>query len=850
MFIKHFSCRSVTAFVVFVAMSLATPAAFAQTRYQFDVPAQPLGDTLRAVGRVTGTNVLFEPQVVAGKTAKAIAGQFTLEEALSQATSDTTLEIKRSGENTILVREKESKSEKASVEKLEQVTVTGSHIRGAAASSPMIIIDRDEIDRSGYTTIGDFVRSLPENFSGGNNPQTAVGNAPSGIGGTGAGLTRGTAPNLRGLGNGSTLTLVNGHRVAQDAASGAVDISFIPLDAVERVEIVTDGASAIYGADAVAGVVNFILKKEYNGAQTSISAGKATDGGAFDKRISQLLGKSWQGGGVVFNYEHEDQDVLDASQRSFTSSHVSPYTLLPKTSRDSFYVAGNQNLTDSVSGFIDGLYTSRSMESSSTFPPTYIYQTPVKQFGVNAGLNISLPGRWKATIVGSDAEQSSVFNETLAPSTLLLFETLRGKTRSAEVNADGSVLSAPAGLVHLALGAGYRQEIFDYGISTQAQPQASAERNVKYLFGELAVPLVSPRQSLGINRLELDIAGRSEDYSDVGSKFVPKIGFVLIPNDQVTARVSWSKSFRAPPLFDQYGIRNVYLYQNILPDPLSPSGASNVLLATGGNLLLKPETAESWTTSLDYRPDWLSALKLTASYYNIEYTNRIGQMSNVLAALTDPANAAFVSRNPSSLAQQALINNANGGFTVVGSSPYNPSNIAAIVNDSYLNLAKQRLNGLDLLADLKFKAAGGDADLFLNSSYLQFQQQVAPNVPQQQLAGKTFNPPRFRARGGLNWTNDTWSATGIVNYLGAEINTYQANLPHVSSWTTFDATLSYKASSIGVFGGFRVTLAIQNIANKNPPFVLYSQYVTGINYDSLNASPLGRFASLQLLKVW
>src|SRR6185369_12943879 len=92
--------------------------------------------------------------------------------------------------------------------------------------------------------------------------------------------------NLRGLGSGATLTLLNGHRLAYNVTNPAVDVSAIPLEAVERLEIVADGASALYGSDAVAGVANVVLKRDYAGLSTSARFGASTDGGNSQQQYS------------------------------------------------------------------------------------------------------------------------------------------------------------------------------------------------------------------------------------------------------------------------------------------------------------------------------------------------------------------------------------------------------------------------------------------------------------------------------------------------------------------------------------------------------------------------------------
>src|SRR5258707_852901 len=119
--------------------------------------------------------------------------------------------------------------------------------------------------------------------------------------------------------------------MAAGLPGGGADISSIPIDAIERIEVVTDSASAIYGSDAVAGVVNIILKRNYDGAETSLSYGIAPDGGGTEKRASQLFGTHWAGGDALIAYEYKHQDAVYARARDFTSSALDPNSLLPET---------------------------------------------------------------------------------------------------------------------------------------------------------------------------------------------------------------------------------------------------------------------------------------------------------------------------------------------------------------------------------------------------------------------------------------------------------------------------------------------------------------------------------------
>jgi len=135
---------------------------------------------------------------------------------------------------------------------------------------PIQIITRDEIDRAGWTTAAELMAHVSANLNG-NNSQISLGQAGN------PGLS---SANLRGLGDGNTLVLLNGRRLANYAFfGGTVNLNTIPLAAIDRVEILKDGASSIYGSDAIAGVVNFITRKDYSGAEVTAQAGVTQHGG-------------------------------------------------------------------------------------------------------------------------------------------------------------------------------------------------------------------------------------------------------------------------------------------------------------------------------------------------------------------------------------------------------------------------------------------------------------------------------------------------------------------------------------------------------------------------------------------
>ena len=286
-----------------LALSAAPVAAYAQAAYDFDLPAQPLADTLRAIGSRAGVNVAFDPAVVRGRQAPALRGSYSPRDALARALDGSGLTLRTTTGGAFLV-EAVPLAAAAGDESttVDQLVVTGTHIRDAAPTSPVITIDRTEIERNGYATVQDVVAKTPQNFSG----TTA---ATPGVTGGNVGFSN--QIDLRGLGSEATLTLVNGRRVAGAAGDQgrAVDISMIPLAAVERVDILTDGASALYGSDAIGGVVNLVLRDDYDGAEVSAQYGY-NEAGADSFLLGGVFGARWSTGRLVVAGQYDGREAL------------------------------------------------------------------------------------------------------------------------------------------------------------------------------------------------------------------------------------------------------------------------------------------------------------------------------------------------------------------------------------------------------------------------------------------------------------------------------------------------------------------------------------------------------------
>ena len=283
---------------------------------QFDLPAQPLADSLRAVAARTNSNILFDRDLVAGLEAKPLKGEATTEQALQQLLTGTDLTDRRLDARTVTIvtapapgqkawaqgdaakpiaedahagsdsvrlaradNRAASSFERGSARKgemgasrwteqqgtgLEAVVITGSRLAplGFSEPTPVTVITAAELRLAGTVNTEQLLEAAPQFLGSQNND--ATGNTVPG----------GTATlNLRGFGAQRNLVLVNGRRFAISGPDETTDINTIPAALIERVEVVTGGSSAVYGSDAITGVVNFIMRDDFEGAEVNARAG-------------------------------------------------------------------------------------------------------------------------------------------------------------------------------------------------------------------------------------------------------------------------------------------------------------------------------------------------------------------------------------------------------------------------------------------------------------------------------------------------------------------------------------------------------------------------------------------------
>ena len=826
--------------LVFSAMLLlASPTLAEDIAHRFDIPAESTAQALNDLSTQSGIQILFPYDIAAKTTAPAIKGSYSLHVVLAQLLAGSGLEIASETEKTITLR---AVSDQVGAEAVTEVIVTGTHIRGGNPTSPVHTVTRKEIEISGYSQVGDVMRSLPENFSGGQNPGVIGADLTNGDNYSSSG---GSAMNLRGLGSGATLVLVNGHRLSGDMYFQGADISSIPLGAIQRVEVVTDGASAIYGADAVAGVVNMVLRRNFDGAEISVRGGAATQGGMTERTISALAGKSGIGSYVLGDIEYSKTDGITTADRDFTSAATTVSSLVRPTTRHSLFISAGHTVSDTLSVAADAVVSDRTITGVSQQQPAaarYFTRAYTPSYALSLTVNASLPGDWKLNAIASATGSRNSYHTTYPAYAYSSTSTFANWGQYIELNTDGTLWRLPSGDIRLAAGTGYRTEGYKNG------QRIDEQRNVTYAFAEALVPLIQKSVSrTGLHELELSLAARAETYSDFGSSTNPKIGVRYVPFDTLTVRGTWSKSFKAPSFVQMYDRSTLYLWN---ATDVGGTGPGTALMTYGGNPNLDAEKSTSKTVGADFSPG--KRLDLSATWFAVDYTGRIVQpVSNYFAALSNPVYAPFIEANPTAERQADLIAAAQA-FNNYSSGAYDPATVVAVIQDQYLNATAQSVEGVDLSVRDSWDMTHGTLSAFGNATWTRLKQQTSTAAPNVTLSGTLFNVPKFKARGGVSWSGERLTATAIANFVAPETDNVTTPTREVGSWTTVDATVAYQfPTSDGLSKGTSLTLSISNLLDRAPPRALGPAVAfPGLAFDSTNASIVGRFVSLTLKKAW
>lgn len=827
---------------------------------QLAMPAMPLGEALQEFARRARRNLVVDDRLVAGRSAPAVSGLLTTEQALERLLAGSGL-TSRIVEGTIIVSAVDAPlTREAAAPRPADITVTGTHVRGAPPTSPLITITRRQIDEIAPTSVEDLMRRLPQNVASG----TAQENF--GVTGTASDITdQGAGINLRGLGQRATLVLVNGHRIAPSGTGSFVDVSLIPISAVERIEILTDGASAIYGSDAVGGVVNLILRDDIEGLEPMLQVGTSTRGGG-DQLVASLTGGThWNGGRALLAYEYHEDGRVGAGERDFTINLPADWSLLPAEKRHSVYGSLRQQITPRLKLDLSGLFASRSTDRSFFMagPAVPVNQHAfAKSFGGTAALQLDL-GSWRAE--GSANYYRSTDREReVQPAGQGFFNSYSTRNSVLEftIKADGPLIELPGGAAKLAIGAGTRRErfagVFESPVNLP-NPMAGS-RNVASAYGELVVPVFgAPNRRPGFEALMLTAAGRYDHYEGLGSTFNPKLGLLWSPAAGLSFRSSYATSFRAPLLSESLGYYNVFLLpaDYLYVDPQeAPAGVGAALV--GNNPSVRPERSRSLSAGAEFVPPKLPGLNLSATYYAIRFSNRIALPTDQIVVVGDPALEPIVTRNPAVSSVSALFAGAGQVLDFSGPdfTPGNatPSDVVVIVDARTSNTAESRTSGLDLNAGYRWAMGPNKLRLELNlNRVFRFDDRLTATSPVIHTLNTPFHPVGWRARAGASWSRGSFSAVAFVNYTGRYHDDRSGTSLPISSYTTVDAGLAFTGTAKDgpLLNKLRVALNVANLFDRNPPHLAPETGSTeGIGYDPVNASGLGRTVSLQLRRSW
>jgi len=378
---KNKISHTVALLLLFLVTLLANPVQAADELVDIDLAPMPAKSAFEAFRAQTGFNVEWSANEVAGLSSKAVNGSMSAEQALEIMLAETGLQATMIDHKTFVIAKAGDVSRTTRLAQaasdtdeamLEEVIVTGTQIKGAAISEALSVsvISAMDIDSMGISSGDELLESMPENG------QNFVNEAENISGGVNSARGDIGAVNLRNMGTGNTLTLLNGRRLVQAAGYqtelvggsfvpvNSVNSNSIPVFGVQRVEVLRDGASAIYGADAVAGVINTVLKNNFDGLTVRVRYDSYENIPRNDIRANLEWGKYFNNGrtnvGLFVDYYHrdrvnsqDDKKWADADFRRLVPEDSPWYgdTRFRNTSANSLY--GQFDMGGSVDGVTD-----------------------------------------------------------------------------------------------------------------------------------------------------------------------------------------------------------------------------------------------------------------------------------------------------------------------------------------------------------------------------------------------------------------------------------------------------------------------------------------------------------------
>lgn len=834
---------------------------------------------------------------------------------------------------------------------IEEVVVTGSRIgRSSDFEGPSAIttVDREYIDNSGYLNLQQLLEKVPATGNGtfstrGNNQDSTANGA--------------SAVSLRGLGADATLVLVNGRRVAissfaEGVTTSFVDINSLPVAAIERVEVLKDGASAVYGSDAVAGVVNIVLRKNFEGLEFTAGYGDTSEGDISETTFSAVWGTGGDDGNVTMILDYFKNDSLFNAERpihatanqtfrggeDFRSSRSFPGTffvdgvstadptcpperltdpnppnvclfdygpfnvLIPESERTGLIILGNKSLGGDMELFTEigvqhntsiaqGAPTPLDEEALLTVPTThpnnpFVGATTIdvrrfrpvdagpRQWSIesdNLRMLLGLRGEfneWNWEVAASrgrseslqtgnlsqgwvrtdflqteiDAGNYNIFGTTTnSPEVLDRIRTTLVRQGTADLKTFDATVSGPifdmsAGAVLMAVGVEYRDESvsdtpddqFQRGLIFGTESvSAAAARDSTAVFVEFSVPV--------LENLELQLAGRFDDYSDFGNTTNPKVAARWDINDMFAVRGSWGEGFRAPSLA-QIGLgpsQESLFFEDTFGCAVNVAycATTDYTIIFSGNPLLQAEESETFNIGVTVNP--MEDMQLSLDYWDITQEKKIDSV-------------------PFAFLYNSFCNDQSSTVCVRG-TPVPGEALGGLisVNTSFVNIAEQAAKGFDLSGSYTMEVGPGNLDLNLYYTFLTDFDRVeldstGTTFVTRPLAGE-YEYPETRWSLSGNYQMGDWGFFTQLDYVGEFEDTpdidfdgaldFDTNTSRmVDSFLTVNAQVNYSGIE-----NTRLILGIDNLLDEEAPFAIGDADSDLYGYVQSQHSPRGMF---------
>ena len=820
--------------------------------------------------------------------------------------------------------------------KVERIEVTGSRIKRSdiEGPSPVQSIARADIENMGYDNLQQLLERMPVAGSGtfstrGNNQDsTANGSA---------------AVSLRGLGADATLVLINGRRVsisafAEGITNSFVDINSIPVSAIERIDILKDGASAIYGSDAVAGVVNVILKKDIDGVEVNLGYG-GTDGPNYEETTASLVWGTTSeksSASVIIDY-FKNTSLSSDEMGSLGTANQSPYggedfrssrgfpgyfyvdgvkTIDPACPAENATSSGSclfdygpygyiapaservgaisqfeYNFDNGITGFLEmavqhntsvaaGAPTPLDEDAGLTVPASH----PNNPFGediqigryrtVDAGARqwdiesdtlrfvAGLRGEfndwsWETAVqkgrskslqtgdrtqgwVRTDFLQQEVdagnynpfggtYNDPAVIDRITTSLVRRGESHmtSFDANITGEAFSFGDDVVMMAAGIEYREEDvndipddqFQRGLIFGTESvSASADREQYAAYVEFSIPLA--------DNLELQLAGRYDDYSDFGTTTNPKVALRWAPTDEITVRGSWAQGFRAPSLA-QVGLGPSQESQFFVDTYRCEAtgldcDALDYNIEFAGNPDLEAEESESWNVGFIWAPS--AEFGLSVDVWSITQDNKIDEQE------FGPI-------------YNSECNNQDSEICV-RLDPQGSASLGVIqkIFNTYQNVSSQEAAGIDLSANYMLTLNDyGDVKFNLDWSYLtEFEKDGLDYTGE-------YGYPEHRWLFGTTWSKGAFDANLNISFVGEFEDTPDIDFDGVLDFEENTSRMVDSQVLVDIQGGYNVTdtirlvLGVNNVLDEEPPFAIGDGDSDLYGYVGSIHNPRGRF---------